>query len=208
MDARTRHSIDAYDAAARAYHDHWWDRRPLDAVRRFARSAGRGAIVLDVASGPALDVRGLRDVGLSVVAGDRSMEAMRLGLHLFPKRPLAVWDLRALPFADDTFGGIWAHAALQHLPRGELRRAFGELRRVHARGPIFVTFREGDGDLERVDDPPVGEVYATTLREAELKALLIDQGYRDVEVERRPDPLERREVAWLHGWGLFGAPGT
>ena len=205
LDPRTVRSISAYDAAAEAYQQAWWDQRPLDAVRTFARLAGRGATVIDGAAGPVLDVRALRDAGLFVVAGDRAASAMEIGAKLFPKKPLAVWDYRRLPFADDTFGGVWAPAALQHLPRGEMRAGFTELRRVHRTGPIFVSFREGSGDLEIVEDPPVGEVHATSVTEAELKALLADQGYGQIEVERRPDPAGRRGITWLYGWGRLRA---
>lgn len=203
MDPRTRHSIDAYDKAAAEYQETWWNRRPLDAVRKFSRLAGRGAVVIDIAGGPALDVRVLRDAGLRVVSGDRSQEAMRIGAELFPKKPLACWDFRRLPFGDGVFGGVWAPAALQHLPRAEIRRALTEVRRVHSSGPIFLSFREGDGDLEPVEDPPAGEVYATSVSEPALKALLADQGYGTIEIERRPDPAGRRDVTWLHGWGLL-----
>lgn len=201
MDPRTQSSVASYDEAASEYHEFWKERRPLDAIRQFGRLAGRGAVVLDVASGPALDVRTLRDAGLTVVAGDRSHENMRIGQVLHPKRPLGRWDFRRLPFADDTFGGIWAPAALQHLPRRELRAGFRELRRVHRRGPIFVSFRLGSGDLDPVDDPPVGEVHVTSLLVDELTALLLDQGYSRVETEERPDPLERPDVTWVYGWG-------
>ncbi len=201
MDTRTRSSIVAYDLAAGPYQEAWWRNRPFDAVRRFGQQAGRGAVVIDVAGGPALDVRALRDVGLEVVSGDRSEASMRIGSELFPKKSLACWDFRALPFRDGAFGGVWAPAALQHLPREEIRRAFTELRRVQRSGPIFVSFREGSGDLEPVDDPPAGEVYVTSVTEAELKALLADQGHTAIEVERRPDPAGRPGVTWLHGWG-------
>jgi ubiquinone/menaquinone biosynthesis C-methylase UbiE len=194
-------SIASYDAAAADYHEFWKDRRPLDAARRFASLAGRGARVLDVACGPALDVRALRDVGLTVVAGDRSVESMRIGHLLHPKRPLGCWDFRRLPFADDTFDGIWAPAALQHLPRHELRAGLGELRRVHHRGPIFVSFRLGQGDLEPVEDPPAGQVHVTSLVPDEIVALLLDQGYTRVETQERADPLGRSDVTWLYGWG-------
>lgn len=206
MDPRARQSVDAYDASAADYQEEWRDRRPLDAVRKFATLAGRGARVIDVACGPALDVRLLRDAGLQVVAGDRSEAAMRLCQTLFPKKPLARWDYRALPFSDATFAGVWAPAALQHVPRTQMRAALGELRRVHAGGPIFVTFREGSGDLEPVEEPAVGTVYATSVSPDELKALLLDQGYTDVEVESRPDPLDRPDLTWLYGWGLLGGP--
>lgn len=203
MDPRTQRSIDAYDDAAQAYQDAWWSRRPLDAVRKFARMAGRGAVVIDVAGGPALDVRVLRDSGLEVVSGDRAPEAMRIGGALFPKKPLACWDFRRLPFPDAVFDGVWAPAALQHLPRSEMRRALGELRRVQRTGPVFVSFQEGEGDLDPVEDAPAGQVYITSVSEAELKALLADQGYAGIEVERRPDPAGRPEITWLHGWGLL-----
>jgi ubiquinone/menaquinone biosynthesis C-methylase UbiE len=201
VDPRTQDTIAAYDRAAQEYHDLWKERRPLDAVRTFGTLAGRNATVIDVACGPALDVRVLRDQGLVVVAGDRSEELMRIGHMLFPKRPLARWDFRRLPFADDTFDGVWAAAALQHLPRREMRAALGELRRVHGRGPIFVSFREGHGDLQLVDEPAVGEIYLTTVSGDELKALLLDQGDQQVEIQSRPDPLGRSDVSWVYGWG-------
>jgi ubiquinone/menaquinone biosynthesis C-methylase UbiE len=201
VDPRTQESIAAFDRAAQKYHEVWKEHRPLDAVRTFGALAGRGARVLDVACGPALDVRVLRDQGLVVYAGDRGEELMRIGHMLFPKRPLARWDFRRLPFADGTFEGIWAPAALQHLPRREMRSALSELRRVHGRGPIFVSFREGQGDLELVDEPGVGSVYITTVTPVELKTLLLDQRYEQVEIQHRPDPLGRTDITWVYGWG-------
>lgn len=205
LDPRTRQSVAAYDQAAAEYQELWRERRPRDAIRKFAGLAGLRARVLDVACGPVLDVRLLRDAGLNVVAGDLSAEAMRIGQTLFPKKPLARWDYRRLPFPTGAFQGVWAPAALQHLPRREIRPALRELRRVHATGPIFITFRQGSTDLAPVDDPPAGTVYVTSVLPEELKALLAEQGYVEIEVEQRPDPLERRDVTWLYGWGrLYG----
>lgn len=201
LDPRTRASVETYDQHAQEYQRFWRERRPRDAIRRFASMAGRGARVLDLACGPALDVRLLRDQGLDVVAGDLSDQAMALGHVLFPKKPLARWDYRNLPFPDGVFAGVWAPAALQHLPRAEIRTTLGELRRVHASGPIFATFRRGASDLVEVEDPPAGIVYATQVSGDELEALLLEQGYTRVEVEERPDPLERPDVTWLYGWG-------
>jgi ubiquinone/menaquinone biosynthesis C-methylase UbiE len=205
VDPRTAESIKAYDEAAAAYQEERKAIRPLDAVRKFAGLAGRGATVLDVACGPGLDVRPLRDAGLHVVAGDRSHEAMKVGKTFFPKGSLARWDFRQLPFADGAFGGIWAHTALQHLPVREIRPALAELRRVHGRGPIFVSFPSGSGDLEPFEDPPAGTVYTTKVTEDEVKALLLAAGYTEVEAETRPDPLERKGVTWVYGWGRLAA---
>lgn len=201
MDDRTSATVTAYDDVAADYQEAWSGHRPLDAIRKFATLAGWGARVLDVATGPALDLRALRDAGLAVVAGDLSAEAVRVGKMLHPKGSIVRWDFRRLPFGPDRFAGLWAPAALQHLPRAEIRPAFAELRRVHGRGPIFTSFREGAGDLDPVTDPPAGTVYATTVSADELKALLLDAGYTQVEVETRADPLGRADVTWLYGWG-------
>lgn len=200
MDPRIAETVAAYDEAAEAYQEQMSERRPLDAVRKFAGLAGRGARILDAACGPVLDVRVLRDAGLMVVAGDRSQESMRLGKVLFPKGSLARWDFRRLPFADDTFEGVWAHAALQHLPRAQMRAGLAELRRVQRSGPIFLSFREGSGDLDPVEDPPAGTVYVTSVSADELKALLLDAGYVEIEIDTRPD-LNGRPVTWLYGSG-------
>ncbi|HVM15775.1 MAG TPA: class I SAM-dependent methyltransferase [Egibacteraceae bacterium] len=200
MDPRIADTVAAYDEAAEAYQEQMSERRPLDAVRKFAGLAGRGARILDVACGPVLDVRVLRDAGLVVVAGDRSQESMRIGKVLFPKGSLARWDFRRLPFADDTFEGVWAHAALQHLPRAQMRAGLAELRRVQRSGPIFLSFRDGSGDLDPVEDSPAGTVYITSVSADELKALLLDAGYVEVEIDTRPD-LSGRPVTWLYGFG-------
>jgi ubiquinone/menaquinone biosynthesis C-methylase UbiE len=198
---RIDRTVAAYDDAAVAYQEEWRQRRPLDAIRKFGALAGRGARVLDVACGPALDVRLLRDAGLKVVGGDRSHESMRLARTLFPKGALARWDYRRLPFPDAVFDGVWAPAALHHMPRSQIRKTLAEWRRVQRQGPIFVTFREGDQDLEAIEDPPVGTVFATSVSGDQLRALLLAAGYTEVEVESRPDLGGNTDVTWLYGWG-------
>lgn len=201
MDQRIAETVAAYDAAAEAYQLEWRDRRLRDAIRKFGAMAGRGNPILDVASGPALDVRLLRDTGVKVVAGDRSHEVMRVGKMYFPKGALARWDFRRLPFGDATFDGVWAPAALHHLPRAQIRPTLAEWRRVQRSGPIFVTFLEGHEEMAEHDDPPAGKVWATRVTGDQLKALLLAADYAEVEVERRPDLLGRTQLTWLYGWG-------
>ena len=201
MDQRIAETVRVYDAAAEEYQHDWRERRLRDAIRKFGAMAGRGNRILDVAAGPALDLRLLRDTGVKVVGGDLSHESMRLAKMYFPKGALARWDFRKLPFADATFDGVWAPSALHHMPRAQIRPTLAEWRRVQRRGPIFVTFLEGDSDLELVDDPPAGKVWTTRVTGDQLKALLLGAGYVEVEIERRPDLLGRSDLTWLYGWG-------
>jgi ubiquinone/menaquinone biosynthesis C-methylase UbiE len=201
VDELTAQTVNSYDRCAAEYLESWKDRRPRNSARTFARMAGKDALVLDVAGGPGLDVRLLRDVGLRAASGDLSMECMRVARTFFPKGLLARWDFRHLPFADDAFDGIWAPAALQHLPRTAIIPAMHELQRVQRRGPVFLTFPDGDTDLGTIDDPPAGSVRATSVTPEALRALLLRLGYVDVEVESRPDP-RGVPLRWSYGWGL------
>jgi ubiquinone/menaquinone biosynthesis C-methylase UbiE len=201
VDALLTVTVNAYDRCASEYLEVWKDRRPRDSARRFARMAGDAALVLDVAGGPGLDVRLLRDVGLRAASGDLSMECMRVARTFFPKGLLARWDYRALPFADGQFEGIWAPAALQHLPRRAILPALRELVRVQVRGPIFLTFPEGESDMGVIEDPPAGHVQVTSVTTEELRALLLRMGYVDVEVESRPDP-RGIPLRWVYGLGM------
>lgn len=205
MDDLTSMTVHTYDRCAAAYLDAWKDRRPRDSARSFARMAGAGALVLDVAGGPGLDVRLLRDVGLRAASGDLSPECMKVARTFFPKGLLARWDFRHLPFADRTFDGIWAPAALQHLARKDIIPALRELQRVQRGGPLFLTFPEGETDLGTMEDPPAGTVRATSVTPEQLRGLLLRLGYVDVEVESRPDPrgIPQR---WAYGWGLAPPP--
>jgi ubiquinone/menaquinone biosynthesis C-methylase UbiE len=142
---------------------------------------------------------------VKVVAGDLSHEVLRLAKTLYPKGAIARWDLRRLPFPDQVFDGVWASAALEHLPRGHIRPALKELRRVQRGGPLFISFRNGSGDLDPSEEPSLGTVAVTSVSEAELRALLVDAGYRGVEVEPRPDLLGREGVGWWYGWGRLAA---
>jgi ubiquinone/menaquinone biosynthesis C-methylase UbiE len=201
VDDLLKTTVNAYDQCAAEYLEAWKDRRPRDSARTFAQMAGSGALVLDVAGGPGVDVRLLRDVGLRSASGDLSMECMRVARTFFPKGLLARWDYRSLPFADDQFEGIWAPAALQHLPRRAILPAMREFQRVQSGGPIFVTFPEGETDMGMLEDPPAGMVQVTSVTPEELRALLLRMGYVDVEVESRPDP-RGIPLRWSYGFGL------
>lgn len=61
-----------------------------------------------------------------------------------PARPRVCASVHALPFADGAFAGALCHRLLQHIPTPVERIAiFGELRRV-TRGPIVVSFFDGN----------------------------------------------------------------
>jgi ubiquinone/menaquinone biosynthesis C-methylase UbiE len=61
-----------------------------------------------------------------------------------------VGDMRSLPFASETLGGLVAFYSIIHVRRPHLREVLGEFNRVvRPGGRILIAVHEGDGEAER-----------------------------------------------------------
>ncbi|GAA3303534.1 methyltransferase domain-containing protein [Dactylosporangium vinaceum] len=101
-------------------------------------------VVLDVGAGPATITRDLAARVANVVALEVNAEAVavaREGLAGVPNAAVALGDVHALPFPDDTFCVVHAHQVLQHVADPVL--ALREMRRVCKPGG-YVAARDGD----------------------------------------------------------------
>lgn len=201
LDERTRRSVAAYDANARAYQEHLRLKRPTSDLRRFAAMANRGDLVLDVGCGPATDLRLLRDAGLHPVGIDLSLGALREARVLLPRHPLVQAPFDEPPFRDGVFGGLWMSGAFTHLPRAVWRDTFARLLRTLATGPVHFSCYRGDADLESYDDPVLGRVHVSAAQAVEVEALLASSGIVDLSVEERPDPNLGLRRPWIVALG-------
>jgi SAM-dependent methyltransferase len=117
------------------------DRALLDAFAGEVRPLGT---CCDVGCGPAHVTDHLQKRGLDVVGVDLSPALLAEARRLFPTLRLAVADMRALPLASASLGGVAAFYSLIHLTRDDRRAAIAELRRVLvARGLLLVAFHVG-----------------------------------------------------------------
>lgn len=144
-----------YDDLAPTYHRLYpdWDVAVRDQAaaldRALHRSLGDGPHrVLDCAVGVGTQAIGLALLGHDVVGTDLSdgalrrarEEANRLGLTV----PVAVADMRRLPYADGTFDAVVCVDALAHMSSvGEVAGAFREMARVvRPGGAVLVSIRD------------------------------------------------------------------
>lgn len=201
LDERTLASVAAYDEHAREYQESLRLKRPVADVRRFAAFARRGDLVLDAGCGPANDLRLLRDAGVHPVGVDLSLGALREARMLLPRHPLVRAPLHALPFRDRSFGGLWLSGAFTHLPRAAWHETFTALMALLERGPVYFSCYRGTADLQRTDDPILGEVFVSESVESEVEDLLSSSGVTDLTVEVRPDPILDRRRPWVVALG-------
>ena len=102
----------------------------------------RGAPVLDLGCGEGRNTIYLGRIGYRAIGLDLSRKAIRLlANNLFAEEvrgAAIVGDARALPFPDNSFGGILAHNLFDHLDPTGLARAMAETRRVVADGGVLL----------------------------------------------------------------------
>jgi SAM-dependent methyltransferase len=169
----------AYAVASQEIVDSWPD---VQVYKRHTHRllAGCGP-VLDVGCGPGLD---LVDLGLGSAVGVDASLAMCLTARARAGSCVAAGDGSALPFADESFGGVRADRVLQHLARPVA--CLREMARVCRPGGRLVI---ADPDQETLVISVPGVPRALTDR---LKALRRDIGYRNGRlVTTLPEELDR-----------------
>jgi SAM-dependent methyltransferase len=186
-----------------------------DLLGEFAAAVrGRGR-VLDVGCGPAGHVtRYLADLGVDAAGADLSPGVIEVARRYQPGLRFEVADMRALPAANGSLGGIVAFYSVIHLPAGQVPVALAEFRRALAPGgALLIAMHGGAGVAESADWFGRGvQVRATLWPLAGLTAAIEAAGFIIVRQHaRQPYPAEHpteRLYVWAQASdGSERAPG-
>ncbi|QLH83197.1 class I SAM-dependent methyltransferase [Halosimplex pelagicum] len=172
MDERVRRTVETYERVADDYADRHGDRSVVaDIVEEFvtavdATGADRGTRgdeaesaetprVLDVGCGPGWESAAFAGAGFDTVSFDLTRSFLDRARERVADATPVRGDMRALPFADDRFDGLWACASLLHVPEREVPATLAEFERVLApRGVTLVSLKAAGGSGEGVDRSP------------------------------------------------------
>ncbi|GAA3665477.1 class I SAM-dependent methyltransferase [Microbacterium marinilacus] len=166
--------------------------RDLALIDEFIAAIPAGAApVLDAGCGTGRMLGHLAARGVAPLVGvDLSPEMLAHAGRARPEVPLAVADLRRLPFADGSVRAALCWYAIIHAPEDDVETIAAELARVLLPGaPTLLGFQAGTG--ERVSERAYG--HDVTLRgvlhePARIADLLRGAGLEVLAVERR-DPV-------------------
>lgn len=126
MDNQTIQTYNQMAAAYDAETTDFWDKFPRDFFDSFAQSVN--GTILDVGCGPGRDALLLQERGLNLTCLDASETMVKIcqskGLRA------VVGDFLQLPFAPNSFNGVWAYTSLLHVPKAQVDTAFTEISRV------------------------------------------------------------------------------
>jgi SAM-dependent methyltransferase len=190
--------IRSYDQVAHRYQEEFQDElegKPRDRELLAAFCVSVTDPVVDLGCGPGQVGAYARARGCYTIGLDLSREMAHLAAgHL---DGAAVADMRALPVADASVGGLLVFYAVIHVRRSELGPTLGDFRRVlKPGGRILFSAHEGHGEIAADDFLGAPVPFVATLYELdELTTAAEGAGLVVARAERRaPYPAEHPTV--------------
>jgi ubiquinone/menaquinone biosynthesis C-methylase UbiE len=168
------------------------DHKPADRALLESYAGAVSGSVFDVGCGPAGHItRFLADRGVSVTGVDLSSQVIKVARTRHPDLVFEVADLRELPAADASLGGLVAFYSVVHLRRPDLPAAFTEFARVLAPGGLLlIGMHGGTGEIGADDWFDRGVTTKVTLVEPEELAGLVRAAGFTVAEQHRREPYE------------------
>ncbi|SDM41215.1 methyltransferase domain-containing protein [Allokutzneria albata] len=166
--------------------------------------AGAGDAVLDVGCGSGLAVAELAALGTAAAGVDPNPEMIEIARQRYPREEFLLGSAEALPHADASLRGYRADKVLHAVP--DPAAAMAEAARVLAPGGRIVVLGQDWGGIAVDSDEPVltrrllaalSEGVPHPMIARRSRNLLLDAGFRDVEVEGRLAVFTRAD-AMMH----------
>jgi SAM-dependent methyltransferase len=183
-----------YNGSAESFREGTRDhdvRQNIDALLRHIEGAAPFAI-LDLGCGPGRDLQAFTALGHVAIGLDG---AERFVAMARADSGCEVWqqDFLKLDLPANRFDGIFANAALFHVPRQELPRVLRELRAtLKPRGVLFSSNPRGN-DEEEWNRGRYGSYH----RLETWRSAMADAGFTELEHYYRPPGLPREQQPWL-----------
>ena len=183
-----------YDRNARSF---WEGTKDHDVVQNYAAllEAIEGAppfAILDFGCGPGRDLKHFRSLGHEAVGLDGSVRFVEMA-RAYSGCEVLYQDFLALDLPAGRFDGVFANAALFHVPSAELPRVLGELRAaLKPRGVLFASNPRGNNE-EGIS----GERYGCFWDLAAWRRYMTGAGFAELNHYYRPPGLPRDRQPWL-----------
>lgn len=158
----------------------FWDLFPQTFFDKFIELSRKK--IIDVGSGPGRDGLILQNAGKDIVCLDASEEMVKLsssrGLHSI------LGDFNNLPFAPESFDGVWSYTTLLHVPKKSIDIALKEIYRVlKPEGILGLGLIEGEVEEYRETSGVNLPRWFSFYKKEEVENLLNKNGFKMVHFE-------------------------
>lgn len=197
---RTSKTIQQYNKIADKYAKNIENRIPIDGINKFVSFLKTTPKVVDIGCAAGRDSKTLYDKGVDITGIDLSEKLLAIAKKKYPYVQFQKADIRKLPFPDNTFDGIWAHAVFHHLDIEDMLPTLKEWNRVlKSKGVIYLSTKMGKGNWQGKDELSAGEQRKfTLLTQKELHQMLTKAEFTKIELKVKKDLT--RNLYWLRGF--------
>jgi len=148
--------------------------------------------ILDLGCGPGRDLRVFRSLGHDAVGLDGSKEFVAMA-RSYSECEVLHQDFLAMELQENRFDGVFANAALFHVPSQELPRVLGELfGTLKPGGVLFCSNPRGNNEEGLSDDR-----YSCFFDLDTWRDFVTVAGFSEVRHYYRPPGLPRQKQFWL-----------
>lgn len=194
-------TINWYEQHAEEYADQIADSPDIDLMNLFIGKVGIGATILDAGCAGGRDCRIFKDEGLHPIGIDITHSLIEVAKNKNPDIEFLQGSFLKLPFDDNTFDGVWAHASLVHLEKiSEVKKALSEFHRVlKAHGIIHTSVKAQTGEEKTIHAAHTfsGDFkrFFRLFTKQEVESLLKESGFQITEIKETVS--ERKEITWI-----------
>lgn len=197
MEAYKKETISSFESRSKSY-----EASLVEILEKFARpdverfvSGLKGPRVLDLGCGPGVFLEEFRAQGVEATGIDLSevfvQRCHEKGLHA------KKMDIENPILYPRSFHGIWAQAAVPHIPKERLPNMINNISRLlMPEGMMFVALPEGDGDGFLEDVPGGAKQWITHFNEADV-ARFFGKKFDTIHAEKRVLPDQRTYLTYL-----------
>lgn len=170
-------------------------------LKKFKSFLKQGDKILDVGCAAGRDTRILKDMGLDAVGSDLAEKLLEIAKRTNPDIEFVHADMRALPFDDGVFKGLWASAVLHHVTRDKMSDVLQEFWRIlKPHGTLYIHTKAGQGLLQTNEATVKGEPREFELVTArELDKMLQDAHFKKIDIEEKPSK-SRPGLSWVNAF--------
>ena len=196
----SKSTIRWYDANAETYASNIEPYISIALANKFIKLLGKGKKILDAGSAAGRDSHYFFNKGLEVTGVDLSEELIEIARKKCPEIEFIKADFRKLPFEDNFFDGVWAHAALVHMEKIEdIKRALKEFKKVLKKdGILYVYVKTGKKETDIVSDKLSGHKrFFRYYSKEQIEGLIKELNFKIISSEFDKDLAGRIDVQWI-----------
>jgi SAM-dependent methyltransferase len=142
----------------------------------------KGKKILDLGCGPGRDAKFFTENGYNVVGIDLCDSFLEAASKNAPKAVIKKMDFRNLDFPSKSFDGVWASAAIYHVPKNNARETIININKVlKSGGVLYISLLKGVGQKFLEEDFGKGRFFKYYTKE-EIEELLKECGFEIIEI--------------------------